>query len=237
MAEERLEWCFSVPELSIDGDIPDYHTEFMGSGMPIDLTGKSVLDLGSWDGYHSFMAIKRGAEIVVAIDNGVGEEIMFGPDKNKLSPGCSFPNPKERKLAIKRLYKKYRILNDKLGANINFIPMDIMDIDKILMKFDIILCLGVFYHVKNIYGLLEKCYERLEDGGSLVAEGHISEDKKSIARFIDAFELNNDPTNYWSPSESCLKKMLLRIGFKTFETINLSPIERDGRRILLRARK
>ena len=34
-----------------------------------DLTGKSVLDIGAWDGYFSFAAERRGAERVVALDH------------------------------------------------------------------------------------------------------------------------------------------------------------------------
>src|SRR4030095_270786 len=37
--------------------------------IPADLTGKRVLDVGAWDGYWTFAALKRGAREVVAIDD------------------------------------------------------------------------------------------------------------------------------------------------------------------------
>src|SRR5690349_9581801 len=37
--------------------------------IPADLTGKRVLDVGAWDGFWTFEAIKRGAKQVVAIDD------------------------------------------------------------------------------------------------------------------------------------------------------------------------
>jgi hypothetical protein len=37
--------------------------------IPDDLTGKCVLDIGAWDGYWSFEALRRGADQVVAIDD------------------------------------------------------------------------------------------------------------------------------------------------------------------------
>ena len=37
--------------------------------LPDDLTGKRVLDVGAWDGYWSFQALRRGARQVVAIDD------------------------------------------------------------------------------------------------------------------------------------------------------------------------
>src|SRR5215210_1776907 len=36
--------------------------------IPGDLSGKSVLDIGAWDGYFSFEFERRGAERVLAID-------------------------------------------------------------------------------------------------------------------------------------------------------------------------
>ncbi len=50
--------------------------------VPKDLTGKRVLDVGAWDGYWSFEAMKRGARQVVAIDNGrmVPERLQMARD-------------------------------------------------------------------------------------------------------------------------------------------------------------
>jgi tRNA (mo5U34)-methyltransferase len=45
-------------------------------GLPGDLSGRSVLDVGAWDGFFSFEAERRGASRVVASDwyswHGVG---------------------------------------------------------------------------------------------------------------------------------------------------------------------
>src|SRR6185295_4223926 len=37
--------------------------------IPADLTGLRVLDVGAWDGYWTFEALKRGAREAVAIDD------------------------------------------------------------------------------------------------------------------------------------------------------------------------
>lgn len=44
--------------------------------MPEDLTGKSVLDIGCWDGLYSFEAERRGADTVLAVDHRVPEGFM-----------------------------------------------------------------------------------------------------------------------------------------------------------------
>lgn len=38
-------------------------------GLPEDLTGKCVLDIGAWDGFYSFECERRGAESVLATDS------------------------------------------------------------------------------------------------------------------------------------------------------------------------
>ena len=38
-------------------------------GLPNDLTGVTVLDIGAWDGFFSFEAERRGASRVLAVDS------------------------------------------------------------------------------------------------------------------------------------------------------------------------
>ncbi|EQD47546.1 Methyltransferase type 11, partial [mine drainage metagenome] len=46
------------------------HNEWRAMEVP-DLSGKSVLDIGAWDGFFSFEAERHGAESVVALDHYV----------------------------------------------------------------------------------------------------------------------------------------------------------------------
>lgn len=46
-------------------------------GMPEDLTGKAVLDIGCYDGFFSFEAEKRGALRVSAVDKTLSSGFMF----------------------------------------------------------------------------------------------------------------------------------------------------------------
>lgn len=227
-----MKWQLPIPELGIEGKLNKEDLDYKLSAIPEDLKDKSVLDLASFDGYYSFVCAQRGASPVVAIDNCLGEEIAFGPDKGVIKKeGNSFPNPKEHELAVLRTYKKFSILNKDLDNPIHFIPMDIVDLDKIKMKFDIVLCFGLYYHVKDIYGLFENCYNLCND--MVIIEGHalLLEDKPFIY-INNILELHNDCTNFWSPSVNGLIKLLLRIGFKGFKIVGAR-----GSRILLIAYK
>ena len=44
------------------------HQEWVTSHLPTRLDGRSVLDIGAWDGYYGFLAEERGARRVLAID-------------------------------------------------------------------------------------------------------------------------------------------------------------------------
>ena len=142
----------------------------------------------------------------------------------------AFPNKEEHQKGILRLYEKYRILNESLDVHINFLPIDVENMDKIKMNFDIILCFGLYYHVKDIYGLFEKCYNMCNE--MTIIEGHILCDEEPFFYMVDKYELHNDCTNFWSPTLQGLIKLLLRVGFKGIKIIGTR-----GARILLQAYK
>ena len=127
----------------------------------------------------------------------------------------SYPNDEEHQKAAERLYGKYDLLNTYGNTNIHFIPMDVFDIDKLKMNFDIVLCFGLYYHVKNIYGLFELCYNKCND--ITVIEGPILPRDDPFIYMNEEFEMHNDCTNYWAVTPSGLVKMLLRIGFNRVE--------------------
>lgn len=96
----------------------------------IDFRGKSVLEIGAWDGYWSFYAEHRGAASVLATDDKTqhwasGEGIW---------------------LARQILKSNVEIRQD----------LSIYDLSTLGRQFDIILCLGVFYHLRDPFqGLVQ----------------------------------------------------------------------------------
>src|SRR2546423_11103508 len=49
--------------------IDDTPAKLATIGLPVDLHGQSVLDVGAWDGFFSFEAERRGARRVLATDS------------------------------------------------------------------------------------------------------------------------------------------------------------------------
>jgi tRNA (mo5U34)-methyltransferase len=92
--------------------------------IPEDLTGKRVLDVGTWDGWFAMEMERRGAE-VLAIDR--------------------WENP--------RFYE----IRDLLGSRVDYRQLSVYDLDpNQLGRFDIVLFMGVLYHLKHPLLALER---------------------------------------------------------------------------------
>ncbi|MEE9452355.1 MAG: class I SAM-dependent methyltransferase [Gammaproteobacteria bacterium] len=90
--------------------------------IPEDLSGKTVLDIGAWDGFFSFEFEKRGAQ-VLAIDT-------YAWDQGGIN---NFLHARE-----------------KLNSNVQYKRLDVHDLDpKDVGQFDIVFFAGVLYHLRN----------------------------------------------------------------------------------------
>jgi tRNA (mo5U34)-methyltransferase len=98
-----------------------------------------------------------------------------------------------------------------------------MDIDVVDLTparvgtFDLVLFLGVLYHVRDPLMILEKV--AAVTAGQLIIETVV--DMIGVSRPAAAFypgrELNDDPTNWWGPNEAAVRGMLHAVGFSRVE--------------------
>ena len=124
----------------------------------IQFKGKRVLDIGCLDGLYSFYAEKRGAREVVSID--INEE-QFGKQTNTKTDWS------------KGYLTAHKLLNSKAKY---IFPYSVYDLNKEELKqFDVVLFLGVIYHIAHPLLALERINEVVNTGGVLVLEAEISE--------------------------------------------------------------
>ena len=168
---------------------------FNNLGLPIPLNGKSVLDIGAWDGYYSFGCEGLGASRVVASDK-------FVWSNNELS-GYWWNNDCGFDFAHKHLQSKV----EKLLASVEELNPEIHG------KFDIVLMLGVIYHAKDPIGYLQKAFDMSND--LVIIETHVDlmDLPYPAARYYLGNELNNDKTNYWGPNALAVKAIMQDIGY------------------------
>lgn len=163
-------------------------------GMPTDLTGKSVLDMCAWDGFYSFEAERRGANRILAVDyfcwSGPGWGTKAG----------------------------FNLARAVLGSKIEDREIDVLDVSpNDIGIFDMVLFLGVLYHMRHPLLALEKM--AAVTGDMLILETHV--DFTTVNRPTMAFypgnELCEDSSNWCGPNEACVIAMLKDVGFKKVE--------------------
>jgi len=164
------------------------------------LEGKSVLDIGAWDGFFSFQAERRGASRVLATDSHAWSGVGYGSKT------------------------AFEFARRTLGSRVEDLDIDVMDIaPERVGCFDVVLLLGVLYHVRHPLLALEKAASVTRE--LLVLETVI--DLQGLSHPAMAFypgtELSDDPTNWWAPNATCAMAMLQSCGFRTVQTVSPLP--------------
>jgi tRNA (mo5U34)-methyltransferase len=93
--------------------------------------------------------------------------------------------------------------------------------------FDVVLFLGVLYHLKDPFAGLERAAAVARE--RLVIETETAFDilPWPLMRFYEGRALNDDPTNFWAPNRACLAAMLRELGFPRCQ-IRTTPWLRKG---------
>ncbi|NOT59280.1 MAG: DUF1698 domain-containing protein [Acidobacteria bacterium] len=158
-------------------------------GLPEDLRGKRVLDIGCWDGFMSYEAERRGAE-VTAID------------------------------FVRR--PNFFAAREALGSRVTFHEMSVYEVTRDqLGTFDIVLMLGVLYHLQHPLLALQKVCEITRD--LAIIESHVIDSFISLPfpamRYYETDELGETDDNWWGPNVDCLERMLRTAGYRRSELV------------------
>ena len=165
-------------------------------GMPQDLSGKSVLDIGAWDGFFSFEAERRGAERVLAVDSFCWSGEGWGTKAGFI-------------LARKALRSK---VEDR--------ELEVLDISpEEIGTFDLVLFSGVLYHMPHPLLSLERVFS--VTGNHLILETVVDMEwcRRPAMAFYPADELSDDSTNWWGPNAVAVEAMLKTVGFRRVELV------------------
>ena len=185
------------------GDYPNMKFQRFAEHLPRDLSGKSVLDIGCNAGFYSMEMKRRGADRVIGIDSD------------------------ERYLA------QARFAAETLGYdNIEFRNLSVYDVGALGEKFDVVIFMGVLYHLRHPLLALDLIHENVA-GDMLIFQSmqrgsrHVMEiaedypfEESEIFResawpkmyFVER-EYAHDWTNWWIPNRACAEAMLRSSGF------------------------
>jgi tRNA (mo5U34)-methyltransferase len=184
------------------GDYPRVKWDRFQDAIPPDLRGKTVLDIGCNAGFHSIEMKRRGADRVVAIDFD------------------------ERYLAQAAFASK------SLGCDIEFRKLSVYDVHKLGERFDVVLFLGVFYHLRHPLLALDLIHQHV--ARDLFIFQSLQRGSETIEQVEDDYEFwetdvfgrpsfpklhfvekryAGDPTNWWIPNRAAAEAMLRSAGF------------------------
>lgn len=181
-------------------------------GLPDDLTGCSVLDVGTFDGYFAFEAERRGASRVVAAD-----DFCWSHPESPLLDG-----------------KGFDIARWALGSKVEKVRVSVEDLTPELVggRFDYVLFLGVLYHAQDPMRYLRNVFNVCE--GTCILETHVDalDQARPMMVFYPGGALNNDPSNFWGPNPECVSAMLTEVGFT-----EVALVAEAGSRMTFHARR
>jgi tRNA (mo5U34)-methyltransferase len=184
------------------GDYPNTKWQRFADAIPRDLKGKSVLDIGCNAGFYAIQMKQRGADRVLGIDTD------------------------EKYLA------QARFAADVKGVSIEFRNLSVYRIADLKEKFDLVLFMGVLYHLRHPLLALDLLHEHVVND-TLVVQSMLrgSVDVMEVFEDYDFWDSANfsdprfprlyfiekrysgDPTNWWIPNRACLEAMLRSSGF------------------------
>ncbi len=205
-------------------DYPNVKYQQFRETIPADLSGKTVLDIGCNAGFYSMEMKRRGAARVLGIDSD------------------------ERYLAQARFAASVENLA------IDYLRLSVWEIASLGEKFDLVLFMGVLYHLRHPLLALDLIrehvvkdlflFQSLQRGSPrvLVPEPDYPFDARAVFDDPDYPKMHfveqsycGDATNWWLPNRACTEAMLRSAGFRILAhpedevyLCRAAPIPSDG---------
>ena len=195
------------------GDYPGVKWARFTDAVPRDLTGKTVLDIGCNAGFYSIEMKRRGAARVLGVDL----------DEHYLAQA--------------------RFAAVTLGLDIEYRTLSVYDVASLSEKFDLVIFMGVLYHLRHPLLALDLLREHVTRDLLLfqtMQRGNVDEPllppddepfevglpfarKAGTPSMFDRPDYpvmhfieqrySGDPTNWWAPNRACAEAMLRSAGF------------------------
>jgi tRNA (mo5U34)-methyltransferase len=188
------------------GDYPNVKWRHFAHAVPKDLRGMTVLDIGCNGGFYSIEMKRRGADRVVAVDT----ETMY--------------------------LNQARFAAEMSGVEIEFRNLSVYDVAKLGERFDLVIFMGVLYHLRHPLLALDLIHDHVArdlmlfqsmQRGSADVEplepDYPIEETKIFDRpgypkmhFVE-HRYSHDDSNWWIPNRACVEAMLRDSGFEIRE--------------------
>ena len=181
------------------GDVHHY-------GLPADLTGRRVLDVGTWDGFWAFELERRGAE-VVALDLD-DEALLDWPPRRRPAPEAMNHEPRGAGFALAK---------EVLGSQVQRVVRSIYDATpEELGTFDPVFCGSVLIHLRDQLLALERIHGLVRPGGLFVSAEEYDRRGRFVPWASSRYVADRDAAVvFWLPALRTWRAMHWTAGFDT----------------------
>jgi tRNA (mo5U34)-methyltransferase len=200
------------------GDFPAFKWQQIAPALPDDLSGRRVLDIGCNAGFYSIALAQRGARVLgIDVDPHYLRQAEWARGRFGIEP-----------------------------ERLSLAQMQVYDLARLPDTFDIVLFLGVLYHLRYPLLALDLVAELVDDllilqtlsmPGEEVVDApddlRLHERERMLEpgwpkmAFIER-RLEEDQTNWWAPNRACVEAMLRSTG--------LQPVGSPGHEMVLARR-
>jgi tRNA (mo5U34)-methyltransferase len=172
--------------------------EYVKRVLPEDLKGKSVLDIGCNGGFYAAEAAKRGGQVLGV--EAKGHHVA-----------------------------QAQFVNEVLGLDMRFRKGSLYDLNPAVDgQFDLVLCLGVIYHLKHLVAGIERLFLMTRDQLILetaiacdenlktVESFHFADNERSLHPLFfveNPIDSNEAAFNWFLPTAPCVQALLRSVGF------------------------
>ena len=190
------------------GDYPGILWRRIAPRLPHDLNGVTVLDIGCNAGFYAIEMKRRGAARVVGLDTS------------------------------DRYLSQARFAAEVCGVEVEFMRLSVYDIAKLDQRFDIVLMMGLLYHLRHPLLALDLVWEhvardllifqsmqrgsdnveRLREDYAFAERAIFDKPGYPKLHFIERAYCQ-DGTNWWIPNRACAEAMLRSAGFEILDNL------------------
>jgi tRNA (mo5U34)-methyltransferase len=184
------------------GDYPAVKFERFRNILPKDMTGMTVLDIGCNAGFYSMEMKRRGADRVLGIDTD------------------------------QRYLRQARFAAEVNHMDVEFRTLAVWDVASLNERFDLVIFMGVLYHLRHPLLALDLIHEHV--ARDLLLFQSMQRGSHEIVNVAPDYEFNapapfddpgfpkmhfieqgysHDKTNWWIPNRACVEAMLRSSGF------------------------
>jgi len=165
--------------------------------LPPDLTGKTVIDIGAWNGAVSFECERRGASRVLATDY----YCWHGGNNREGRQG-------------------FEIARSALKSRVEDLEIRVEEISpERVGMFDVVLFLGVLYHAEDPLGYLRRVRSVCKETAIIETSVDAMDYPRPALVFYEGDSLNGDVTNFFGPNQLAVEAMCREVGFKSVRKI------------------